>query len=207
MREPERPPQNGLTPLHVAAHYDNQKVALLLLEKGASPHATAKVRTARRPQTHARGRGLGTRGVARSSSRWRGFGCRAAKAERRAAGAGLTASALGAPRLKRGVRCWAARFKSSVDRPASVQSSPRRAGVWKWGPVRGRRGPGEEKAAGHGGRPQVSREGPEQRSLATSCHVAGDRRLRGLCVHTRLTVDTSTWRRAIKIWVSLLANL
>lgn len=54
MREPERPPQNGLTPLHVAAHYDNQKVALLLLEKGASPHATAKVRTARgcRP-THA----------------------------------------------------------------------------------------------------------------------------------------------------------
>lgn len=37
------PFQNGLTPLHVAAHYDNQKVALLLLEKGASPHATAKV--------------------------------------------------------------------------------------------------------------------------------------------------------------------
>lgn len=35
--------QNGLTPLHVAAHYDNQDVALLLLEKGASPHATAKV--------------------------------------------------------------------------------------------------------------------------------------------------------------------
>ncbi|KTG35190.1 hypothetical protein cypCar_00030188, partial [Cyprinus carpio] len=34
--------QNGLTPLHVAAHYDNQKVALLLLDKGASPHATAK---------------------------------------------------------------------------------------------------------------------------------------------------------------------
>lgn len=27
----------------MAAHYDNQKVALLLLEKGASPHATAKV--------------------------------------------------------------------------------------------------------------------------------------------------------------------
>lgn len=36
--------QNGLTPLHVAAHYDNQDVALLLLDKGASPHATAKVR-------------------------------------------------------------------------------------------------------------------------------------------------------------------
>lgn len=35
--------QNGLTPLHVAAHYDNQDVALLLLDKGASPHATAKV--------------------------------------------------------------------------------------------------------------------------------------------------------------------
>ncbi|KAK0151205.1 Ankyrin-2 [Merluccius polli] len=37
------PFQNGLTPLHVAAHYDNQQVALLLLDKGASPHATAKV--------------------------------------------------------------------------------------------------------------------------------------------------------------------
>lgn len=36
--------QNGLTPLHVAAHYDNQEVALLLLDKGASPHVTAKVR-------------------------------------------------------------------------------------------------------------------------------------------------------------------
>lgn len=36
--------QNGLTPLHVAAHYDNQKVALLLLDKGASPHTMAKVR-------------------------------------------------------------------------------------------------------------------------------------------------------------------
>uniref|UniRef100_A0A8C2A6G3 Ankyrin 3 n=1 Tax=Cyprinus carpio TaxID=7962 RepID=A0A8C2A6G3_CYPCA len=32
----------GLTPLHVAAHYDNQKVALLLLDQGASPHAAAK---------------------------------------------------------------------------------------------------------------------------------------------------------------------
>lgn len=35
--------QSGLTPLHVAAHYDNQKVALLLLDQGASPHAAAKV--------------------------------------------------------------------------------------------------------------------------------------------------------------------
>ena len=43
-QKPARPLQNGLTPLHVAAHYDNQEVALLLLEKGASPHATAKVR-------------------------------------------------------------------------------------------------------------------------------------------------------------------
>ncbi|MGH0124104.1 UNVERIFIED_CONTAM: hypothetical protein FKN15_018185 [Acipenser sinensis] len=33
---------SGLTPLHVAAHYDNQKVALLLLDQGASPHAAAK---------------------------------------------------------------------------------------------------------------------------------------------------------------------
>lgn len=36
--------QSGLTPLHVAAHYDNQKVALLLLNQGASPHAAAKVK-------------------------------------------------------------------------------------------------------------------------------------------------------------------
>jgi ankyrin repeat protein len=34
--------QNGVTPLHVASHYDHQNVALLLLDKGASPHATAK---------------------------------------------------------------------------------------------------------------------------------------------------------------------
>ena len=40
--------QSGLTPLHVAAHYDNQRVALLLLDQGASPHAAAKVST----QTH-----------------------------------------------------------------------------------------------------------------------------------------------------------
>ena len=31
-----------MTPLHVAAHYDHQNVALLLLDKGASPHASAK---------------------------------------------------------------------------------------------------------------------------------------------------------------------
>ena len=31
-----------MTPLHVAAHYDHQNVALLLLEKGASVKATAK---------------------------------------------------------------------------------------------------------------------------------------------------------------------
>lgn len=40
--------QSGLTPLHVAAHYDNQRVALLLLDQGASPHSAAKVST----QTH-----------------------------------------------------------------------------------------------------------------------------------------------------------
>lgn len=34
--------QNGVTPLHVASHYDNQAVALMLLDKQASPHATAK---------------------------------------------------------------------------------------------------------------------------------------------------------------------
>lgn len=36
--------QDGLTPLHVAVHYDNQQVALLLLDKGASPQSAAKVR-------------------------------------------------------------------------------------------------------------------------------------------------------------------
>ncbi len=29
----------------MAAHYDNQRVALLLLDKGASPHSAAKVHT------------------------------------------------------------------------------------------------------------------------------------------------------------------
>ena len=43
--------QNGLTPLHVATHYDNEQVALLLLDKGASPHATAKVRLASSPMS------------------------------------------------------------------------------------------------------------------------------------------------------------
>ena len=31
-----------MTPLHVATHYDHQHVAMLLLDKGASPHAAAK---------------------------------------------------------------------------------------------------------------------------------------------------------------------
>lgn len=44
--------QSGLTPLHVAAHYDNQKVALLLLNQGASPHAAAKVREYGRALMH-----------------------------------------------------------------------------------------------------------------------------------------------------------
>ncbi|TMS22533.1 Ankyrin-3 [Larimichthys crocea] len=39
---PDAAGKSGLTPLHVAAHYDNQKVALLLLDQGASPHAPAK---------------------------------------------------------------------------------------------------------------------------------------------------------------------
>uniref|UniRef100_A0A8C2GK10 Ankyrin 3 n=1 Tax=Cyprinus carpio TaxID=7962 RepID=A0A8C2GK10_CYPCA len=39
---PDAAGKSGLTPLHVAAHYDNQKVALLLLDQGASPHAAAK---------------------------------------------------------------------------------------------------------------------------------------------------------------------
>lgn len=56
---PDPPFQNGLTPLHVAAHYDNQKVALLLLEKGASPHATAKVSPPARHEGSLRGAGPG----------------------------------------------------------------------------------------------------------------------------------------------------
>lgn len=57
---PSPPLQNGLTPLHVAAHYDNQKVALLLLEKGASPHATAKVSQPARHEGSPGGAGPGT---------------------------------------------------------------------------------------------------------------------------------------------------
>jgi hypothetical protein len=36
--------QHGMTPLHVASHYDHVKVALLLLNKDASKYATTKVR-------------------------------------------------------------------------------------------------------------------------------------------------------------------
>ena len=35
--------KNGVTPLHVAVHYDNTPLAALLLDRGASPHAAAKV--------------------------------------------------------------------------------------------------------------------------------------------------------------------
>lgn len=41
--------QNGLTPLHIAAHYDNVDVAMLLLDHGASPHTAAKVGSSRHP--------------------------------------------------------------------------------------------------------------------------------------------------------------
>ena len=34
--------KNGVTPLHVAVHYDNTALAMLMLERGASPHAAAK---------------------------------------------------------------------------------------------------------------------------------------------------------------------
>lgn len=37
--------RNGLTPLHVATHYNHVNVALLLLEKDADPCIAAKVRT------------------------------------------------------------------------------------------------------------------------------------------------------------------
>lgn len=50
-------------------------------------------------------------------------------------------------------------------------------------------------------RPQVFREGPR-------AEKPGDRRLWGLCVHARLTVEMEylvTW--VTKIWVSLHANL
>ena len=35
--------KNGLTPLHVASHYDNRDVILLLMQHSASTHAVAKV--------------------------------------------------------------------------------------------------------------------------------------------------------------------
>ena len=35
--------KNGLTPLHVATHYNHVNVALLLLNNKASPHSVAKV--------------------------------------------------------------------------------------------------------------------------------------------------------------------
>lgn len=34
--------KNQVTPLHVAAHYNNERVAQLLLESGASAQASAK---------------------------------------------------------------------------------------------------------------------------------------------------------------------
>lgn len=35
--------QHGLTPLHVATHYDKEKVAIFLLDNEANPHIQAKV--------------------------------------------------------------------------------------------------------------------------------------------------------------------
>jgi ankyrin repeat protein len=35
--------KNGLTPLHVAAHYNHPSMVKLLLDQRASPHSTAKV--------------------------------------------------------------------------------------------------------------------------------------------------------------------
>jgi len=35
--------KNGLTPLHVATHYNSVEVAQLLMEHKANPHAAAKV--------------------------------------------------------------------------------------------------------------------------------------------------------------------
>jgi len=35
--------KHGLTPLHVATHYNNDKVATFLLENNADPNAMAKV--------------------------------------------------------------------------------------------------------------------------------------------------------------------
>lgn len=95
MLEPEHPSQNGLTALHVAAHYDNQKVALLLLEKGASPHATAKVRTAGRSETP-RHVGVGLKHAAWQAPARPGeaLGTGRRRAERHTEGTGLTVSVL-----------------------------------------------------------------------------------------------------------------
>ena len=41
---PSPPPQNGLTPLHVAVHHNNLEIVKLLLPKGSSPHSSAWVR-------------------------------------------------------------------------------------------------------------------------------------------------------------------
>uniref|UniRef100_A0A8C0EN43 Ankyrin 1 n=1 Tax=Bubo bubo TaxID=30461 RepID=A0A8C0EN43_BUBBB len=38
---PSPPPQNGLTPLHVAVHHNNLEIVKLLLPKGSSPHSSA----------------------------------------------------------------------------------------------------------------------------------------------------------------------
>lgn len=41
---PSPPPQNGLTPLHVAVYHNNLEIVKLLLPKGSSPHCSAWVR-------------------------------------------------------------------------------------------------------------------------------------------------------------------
>lgn len=41
--DPDVQGKNGLTPLHVATHYNHVNVAQLLLENKADPHASAKV--------------------------------------------------------------------------------------------------------------------------------------------------------------------
>jgi len=46
--------KNGLTPLHVAAHYDNYNVARLLLQHHASPNSTAQVHVGLRCLTRLR---------------------------------------------------------------------------------------------------------------------------------------------------------
>lgn len=41
--DPDVQGKNGLTPLHVATHYNHVNIAQLLLENRANPHASAKV--------------------------------------------------------------------------------------------------------------------------------------------------------------------